>query len=302
MTFSIVAHDPHTGQMGVAIATRALAAGRAVPWARAGVGVVATQAQTNRTYGGKGLQLMQDGLSPRDALDQLLTEDRSPAQRQVAILGANGEVAAWTGGFCLSACGHVTGKGFSAQGNTVASRSVVPSMAEAYTDSSGPLAQRLLTALLAAEDAGGDVRGRQSAALVVVEIKQTDEPWNAVPIDLRVDDHRDPIAELQRLYDLQRAHEGGDWAALGDAAPADSRGLYRALDAARRGDAAATRNALDDLREQPGMDAVIRRLRQRTAHSRERLDGPDGESRHSSPARRSEVVWPSSAAHAEMAD
>jgi uncharacterized Ntn-hydrolase superfamily protein len=266
--------------------------------------VVATQAQTNRTYGGKGLQLMQDGLSPRDALDQLLAEDPSPAQRQVAILGATGEVAAWTGGFCLSACGHVTGKGFSAQGNTLASRSVVPSMAEAYTDSTGPLAQRLLTALLAAEEAGGDVRGRQSAALIVVEVKQTNEPWNAVPIDLRVDDHRDPIAELQRLYDLQRAHEGGDWAALGDAAPADSRGLYRALEAARRGDAAATRNALDDLREQPGMEAVLRRMRQRTGHSaHERADGPESQNGESRQSRtRTEITWPSGAAHAEMAD
>ena len=264
MTFSIVAHDPETGQMGVAVATCALAAGRAVPWAKAGVGIIATQAQTNRMYGARGLELLESGLAPRDTLDRLLVADPSPAQRQVAVLAADGEVAAWTGGFCLSACGHVTGKGFSAQGNTLASRSVVPSMAEAFSESSGPLATRLLGALLAAEDAGGDIRGRQSAALIVVETAATDEPWNAVPVDLRVDDHIDPIGELHRLLELQRAHEGGDWAALADSAPAGNRGLYVALEAAQRGDAAAARNALADLTEQPGMDAMIRRMRTRS--------------------------------------
>lgn len=275
MTFSIIAHDPLTRQMGVAVATCALAAGRAVPWAKAGVGAVATQAQTNRMYGARGLQLLESGLSPRDTLDQLLLDDRSPAQRQVAILGATGEVAAWTGGYCLSACGHVTGKGFSAQGNTLASRSVVPSMAEAFTETGGPLANRLLAALEAAEEAGGDIRGRQSAALLVVDAQPTDEPWNAVPIDLRVDDHAEPIGELRRLLEMQRAHEGGDWAALADSAPAGNRGLYIALEAARRGDAAAARNALADLKEQPGMDAMIRRMRARSmAKPRESSDSP----------------------------
>jgi len=273
MTFSIVAHDAETGQMGIAVATCALAAGRAVPWAKAGVGVIATQAQTNRMYGARGLELLESGLTPRDSLDELLAADPSPAQRQVAVLGADGEVAAWTGGYCLSACGHVTGKGFSAQGNTLASRSVVPSMAEAFNESSGPLAVRLLGALLAAEEAGGDVRGRQSAALMVVETGPTDEPWNAVPVDLRVDDHTDPIGELHRLLELQRAHEGGDWAALADAAPAGNRGLYAALEAAQRGDAAAARNALADLTEQPGMDAMIRRMRARsTGKTRDSAD------------------------------
>ncbi|HEX3812010.1 MAG TPA: DUF1028 domain-containing protein [Mycobacteriales bacterium] len=318
MTFSIVAHDPDAGQLGVAVATCALAAGRAVPWAQAGVGVVTTQAQTNRTYGARGLQLMQSGLSPRDALDRLLAADRSPAQRQVAMVSATGEVAAWTGGFCLSACGHVTGKGFSAQGNTLASRSVVPSMAEAFTEASGPLADRLLAALLAAEEAGGDVRGRQSAALMIVDAEPTDEPWNAIPIDLRVDDHTDPIAELHRLLELQRAHEGGDWAALVDSAPADTRGLYVALDAVRRGDAAAARGALAELDDQPGMDAVMRRMRARTASIRDG-SAPTGASRGGSAQGRAAtntptnaptprtadsggVAQPRRAAHAEMAD
>ncbi|HVX42694.1 MAG TPA: DUF1028 domain-containing protein [Mycobacteriales bacterium] len=263
MTFSIVAHDPVTNQLGVAIATCALAAGRAVPWARAGVGAVATQAQTNRMYGARGLELLADGVPPREALDRLLADDPRPAQRQVAIVDAQGHVAAWTGGYCLSACGHVTGRGFSAQGNTVASRSVVPSMAEAFSDSSGPLGERLLAALVAAEEAGGDIRGRQSAALLVVDAEPTDEPWNGVPIDLRVDDHADPIGELGRLLTLQRAHEGGDWSTLMGSASADTRGLYVALDAARRGDEDATRDALAQLRDKPRIEAMLRRGRER---------------------------------------
>lgn len=265
MTFSIVAHDPKTGQLGVAIATCALAAGRAVPWARAGVGVVATQAQTNRMYGARGLDLLAEGVPPREALDRLLAADPHPAQRQVAIIDARGHVAAWTGGYCLSACGHVTGHGFSAQGNTVASRSVVPSMAEAFTDSTGPLAERLLATLSAGEEAGGDIRGRQSAALVVVDAEPTDEPWNGVPVDLRVDDHTDPIAELDRLLHLQRAHEGGDWSTLMRSASDDTRGLYVALDAARRGDEDAARTALAELRGKPRIEAMLRRGRDRGA-------------------------------------
>jgi uncharacterized Ntn-hydrolase superfamily protein len=215
VTFSLVAHDAADGRLGVAVATCALAVGRSVPWARGGVGAIATQAHTDRAYGARGLDLLAGGASPEAALHQLLAEDTDADARQVALVDRHGRVSAWTGGSCLSACGHVTGDGFAAQGNMLASRSVVPTMAEAFVAADGELADRLLVALAAAEDAGGDVRGRQSAALLVVADEPTDRPWDAVPVDLRVDDAAEPVAELRRLFELQRAYEQGDWATLG---------------------------------------------------------------------------------------
>jgi uncharacterized Ntn-hydrolase superfamily protein len=266
MTFSIVARDPATGQLGVAVATCALAVGRAAPWARAGVGAVATQALSQRGYGPRLLDRLAAGDAAADALDRLLAQDGEADQRQVAVVGAAGAPAAWTGVGCLSACGHRTGDDVSVQGNMLASRSVVPSVAEGYAeasgDSTGDFAARLVAALRAGDAAGGDLRGRQSAALLVVSGTRDDEaPWDGVLVDLRVDDAADPVGELARLLRLQRAYETGDYELLAQEAPEGVRELHGALAAAARGDRDGARDALRTLRERPGWEAWLRRLR-----------------------------------------
>ena len=197
MTFSVVARDPASGQLGVAVATCTLAVGRAAPWARAGVGAVATQASSQRGYGPRLLDRLAAGAAAGTALDELLGADADARQRQVGVVGPDGPPAAWTGGDCLSACGHVTGADFTAQGNMLASRSVVPTLAESFAGGTGggaDFAARLVAALRAGEDAGGDLRGRQSAALLVVAGGRDDEaPWEGVQVDLRVDDAADPV-------------------------------------------------------------------------------------------------------------
>lgn len=249
------------------MATSALAVGRAAPWALAGVGAVVTQAHTSRTYGARGLTLLtpgpEAGLAPAEVLDRLTADDPERHTRQVAIIDAAGRVAAWTGRGCLSACGHVTGEDYSAQGNTLRSRSVVPSMAEAFQTAEGRLPERLLAALRAAEEAGGDIRGRQSAALLVVSGHRTDTPWDEVLVDLRVDDAADPIGELSRLVGLQRAYESGDLATLKERAAGGVPELYAALDAARHGDRDGAWNALAALRQRPGWEGVVRRMASR---------------------------------------
>lgn len=275
-----MARDPSTGALGVAVATSALAVGRAAPWALAGVGAVVTQAHTSRAYGARGLALLAPGRSsspgsgrvgdsasgeaptpaPEEVLGQLTAADPDRHNRQVAIVDAAGRVAAWTGRGCLSACGHVTGAGYSAQGNTLRSRSVVPSMAEAFQVAEGRLAERLLAALRAAEEAGGDIRGRQSAAILVVSGRRTETPWDEVTVDLRVDDAADPVGELDRLVQLQRAYESGDLETLRKRAAGGVPELYTALDAARHGDREAARRALAELRLRPGWEGVVRRM------------------------------------------
>jgi uncharacterized Ntn-hydrolase superfamily protein len=266
MTFSIVARDPATGQLGVAVATCALAVGRAAPWARAGVGAVATQALSQRGYGPRLLDRLAGGEAAGNALDRLLAQDAEADQRQVAVVGAAGPAAAWTGVGCLSACGHRTDDDVSVQGNMLASRSVVPSVAEGYAEASGDpagdFAARLVSALRAGDAAGGDLRGRQSAALLVVSGTRDDEaPWDGVLVDLRVDDAADPVGELARLLRLQRAYETGDYELLAQEAPEGVRELHGALAAAARGDRDGARDALRTLRERPGWEAWLRRLR-----------------------------------------
>jgi uncharacterized Ntn-hydrolase superfamily protein len=244
------------------VATCALAVGRAAPWARAGVGAVATQASTNRGYGPRSLDLLAGGTRPVACLDRLLAEDGDAAQRQVGVVGAEGPPAAWTGGDCLPACGHVVQKDALALGNMLASRSVVPSLADGYAEATGDLAARLVAGLRAGQDAGGDLRGRQSAALLVVASTRDDAtPWEGVLVDLRVDDAPNPIAELDRLLRLQRAYEAGDWEMLAQVAPDGVRDLHAALAAAQRGDREAARDALRALRERPGWEGWLRRLR-----------------------------------------
>lgn len=202
MTYSIVARDDDSGEMGVAVQTCNLAVGTWVPWAQGGVGAVATQAHAERTYGTLGLRLMDEEKPANEALDLLLAADEQREFRQVALVDTAGNVAVHTGRRCLAAAGHVTGEGFSAQANMVANDSVWPAMAEAFQTATGDLAQRLLSALDAAQLAGGDLRGQQTAALLVV----AGEPAPFPLIDLRVDRAAEPLAELQRLLRLHRAY------------------------------------------------------------------------------------------------
>jgi uncharacterized Ntn-hydrolase superfamily protein len=174
-------------------------------WARPGVGVVATQSFVEYGYGPRGLDLLAGGAAPSEALAELLSADEQRDFRQVAFLGADGRTAAHTGAACVPECGHVERPGLSAQGNMLASPEVWPAMADAFAATEGPLAERLLAALDAAEEAGGDFRGRESAALVVVSGDPGEEPWQRV-FDLRVDSHADPLRELRRLYGIAAAY------------------------------------------------------------------------------------------------
>jgi len=203
MTYSIVARDTDTGELGVAVQSHWFSVGPIVPWARPGVGAVATQANVEVAYGPRALDLLERGMSARGALKRLLAEDPLAASRQVAIVDAHGEVGAHTGEACMAFAGDVQGPGVSCQANIMTSAEVWPAMLEAYTAAPGALSARLLTALNAAEATGGDLRGRQSAAILVVPA--AGEPWATVTA-LRVEDHPDPLGELARLTKLDEAY------------------------------------------------------------------------------------------------
>ncbi|HWQ29053.1 MAG TPA: DUF1028 domain-containing protein, partial [Dehalococcoidia bacterium] len=203
-TYSIVARDPATGALGVAVQSHYFSVGSIVSWAEAGVGAVATQSIANVDYGPRGLALMREGLSASQALSALLENDPGRDVRQVAMVDARGGVAAHTGTRCIPAAGHLSGDGFSVQANLMANDSVWPAMRDAFERSDGELADRLLAALEAAQNAGGDIRGQQSAALLVVSGERSHEPWRGRLFDLRVEDHPEPVAELKRLVRLRR--------------------------------------------------------------------------------------------------
>lgn len=205
-TFSIVARDPVTGELGVAVQSHWFSVGAIVPWAEAGVGAVATQSFVDPSYGKLGLDLMRTGKSGPDALRSLLAGDEGRDVRQVAMIDAQGRVDAWTGKNDIAAAGHVVGKNFSVQANLMVNDKVWPAMAQAFEAAKGDLADRLLAALDAAQEVGGDIRGRQSAALIVVTGKPTGQPWKDRVFDLRVDDSPEPLIELRRLVTLQRAY------------------------------------------------------------------------------------------------
>jgi uncharacterized Ntn-hydrolase superfamily protein len=207
LTYSIVARDPETGQLGAAVQSRAFACGSGVLWARPGVGVVASQSYAERSYGPLGLDLLAAGKTPEQALAGLVAADPDQSVRQVAILAADGTAAAHTGADCIPDAGHQLGDGFSVQANIMRSPSVWPAMATAFESASGPLAHRLRAALDAAEEAGGDWRGKQAAGLLVVPSEG--KPWETV-VDVRVDDHEDPLGELRRLLDLHDGYEAMD--------------------------------------------------------------------------------------------
>jgi uncharacterized Ntn-hydrolase superfamily protein len=208
MTYSIVARDPSTGELGVAVQSHWFSVGPIVPWARPGIGAVATQANAEISYGPRALELLESGLDARQALDRLLAEDSGAAGRQVAVLDASGLVAAHTGRSCIAFAGHVAGDAVSCQANIMASATVWPAMLESYEAApASSLTERLLTALEAAEAEGGDARGRQSAAILVVPARGAN--WETV-ISLRVEDHPDPLGELRRLVTIHDAYALAD--------------------------------------------------------------------------------------------
>jgi uncharacterized Ntn-hydrolase superfamily protein len=232
-TFSIVARDPRTGELGVAVQSHWFGVGTGVPWAEAGVGAVATQSFIDPSYGKLGLDLMRAGRSAPDALRSLVAGDEARDVRQVAMIDAEGRVAAHTGAKCIDAAGQHVGKDYSAQANLMANDRVWGAMSRAFEAARGDLAERMLAALDAAQVAGGDIRGRQSAALIVVSGKPTGRAWADRVFDLRVDDSPEPLPELRRLVNLQRAYNHMN---AGDLATEkkDNEGALREYGAAER--------------------------------------------------------------------
>ena len=225
-TYSIVARDSVTGEMGVAVQSHYFSVGPIVPWAEAGVGAVATQSLVDPSYGPLGLELMRVGRSAPDALRALVSIDAQKEVRQVAMIDAEGRVAAHTGKNAIEAAGHSFGSQYSVQANLMERATVWDAMAAAYETAEGDLAERLLCALEAAEAEGGDIRGRQSAALLIVSATSTGQPWEDRLFDLQVEDHPTPVAELRRLVQVRRAYhhldEAGRWAAGKDWAKANT--------------------------------------------------------------------------------
>jgi len=206
-TYSIVARDPETGQMGVAVQSHWFSIGSLVPWAEAGVGAVATQSFIDVRYGTSGLKLMRDGWNANKTLAALKVADPHPEMRQVAMIDSNGNVAAHTGENCIKYAGHKIGKNFSVQANLMIEEGVVEAMEKTFLTAKGTLAERMLKVLEAAQMKGGDIRGKQSAAIIVVKAKSTGRPWEDRLVDLHVEDNPNPIQELKRLYKLHSAYE-----------------------------------------------------------------------------------------------
>lgn len=205
-TYSIVAYDQDTGQMGVAVQSHWFSVGSIVPWAEAGVGVVATQSFVEVSYGPLGLDLMRSGKPASYTLKTLIAADKNEAVRQVAMIDANGNIAVHTGKKCIAEAGHFEGKSFSCQANMMEKNTVWKAMANAYENTNGPLVDRLMAALEAAQKEGGDIRGKQSAAIIVVNIKSKGPKWSERVFDLRVEDHPEPLAELKRLISVAKAY------------------------------------------------------------------------------------------------
>lgn len=243
MTYSIVARDAGTGELGVAVQSHFFAVGPVVPWLRPGVGAVATQAMAELSYGPLALDLLAAGRSPQRALEILTGADPGAATRQVAVLDAAGAVAVHTGERCIAEAGHRLGEGWAVLANMMTKPTVPDAMADAFVTAEGVLAERLLAALDAAEAEGGDIRGRQSAALVVVRSDRDAPVWDNV-CDVRVDDHPDPLVELRRLVGMRRAYRTGDaddpvlggnpevrfWSAIRRAVTGDVAGARAVLD------------------------------------------------------------------------
>ncbi|MDQ1375560.1 MAG: hypothetical protein QOJ09_2898 [Actinomycetota bacterium] len=251
MTYSIVARDPTTGELGVAVQSHFFSVGSICPWVEPGVGAVATQSIAQPSYGPRGLDAMRAGRSASVALATLVAEDDDREQRQVAYVDATGDVAVHTGERCIAEAGHLTGDGFSAQANMMRDPGVPEAMADAFTRTKGELSERLLAALYAAEAAGGDIRGRQSASLLVASVEGA--PWERA-YDVRVDDHAEPLDELARLVALHRAYRDGE-------AFNNELRFWRALAMAAEGDVDGARSLLEPVwAEHDGWAALLRRL------------------------------------------
>ena len=226
MTYSIVARDPQTGRLGVAVQSHYLGVGSTVPWLEAGVGAIATQASVNVSFGPIGLELLRAGRSADEVVAALVSSDRQAQVRQLGVVDASGGAAAHTGADCIPACGHLVRDGFTVQGNLLERDSCWPAMAAAYESAlteGAPFVERLLRAMEAAEGEGGDVRGRQSAAIMVVSADLQQAAWRGRLMDMRIEDHPDPVPELRRIVTIQLAYDmlddEGDAALAGRAAP-----------------------------------------------------------------------------------
>lgn len=206
-TYSIIARDERSGQFGAAVQSHWFNVGSLCPWVEAGVGAVATQSSVKVSYGPQGLKLMREGKSAPEALQKLLAGDEDRENRQVAMVDALGNVAVHTGTRCIAQAGHVAGGGFSVQANMMKTDTVWDAMAEAFQKTKGDLAERMLASLQAAQAEGGDIRGKQSAAMLVADGVRSEEPYEHILLDLRVDDHPEPLVELERLLHIQRAYE-----------------------------------------------------------------------------------------------
>ena len=206
-TYSIVARDSVTGDMGVAVQSHWFSVGSVVSYGKAGVGVVATQSLVNPSYGPKGLALMEQGLSPQQALDALLANDKGEMYRQVAFLDVNGKVATHTGALCIDEAGHKQGKNFSVQANMMLNNTVWEAMAKAFENTKGTLSERILATLKAAEGEKGDIRGKQSASILIVKGQATGSKWEDTIMNLRVEDHENPVEELDRLMQIHKAYD-----------------------------------------------------------------------------------------------
>jgi len=225
MTYSIVARDPQTGRFGVAVQSHYLGVGPVVPWLEAGCGAVATQASVNISFGPLGLELLRAGRSAAEVVAALVASDPQAQVRQLGVVDARGQAAAHTGADCIPACGHLVGDGFTVQGNLLERDTCWPAMAAAYQSAlaeGAPFEERLLRAMEAAEAEGGDVRGRQSAALMVVSADLQPAAWRGRLMDMRIEDHPDPVPELRRIVTMQLAYnqldEEGDSARAGHSA------------------------------------------------------------------------------------
>lgn len=205
-TYSIVAYDEKTGDLGVAVQSHWFSVGSVVPWAKAGIGAVATQSFTKIEYGPDGLNLMEEGLTAKEALEKLVAADTGRAVRQVGMVDVNGNTSVHTGEKCIEFAGHKTGKNYTVQANLMESPTVWHMMALAFETADGDLADRMMRALEAAEAEGGDLRGKQSAAMLVVSGEPTGVPWKDVVLDLRVEDHPEPLKQLRRLIRIHKAY------------------------------------------------------------------------------------------------
>jgi uncharacterized Ntn-hydrolase superfamily protein len=271
VTYSIVVRDAETSCFGVAVQSHYFAVGRIVPWAEAGVGAVATQSFADPSYGPLGLRLMRDGLSAPEALSELVARDERRDVRQVAMVDAHGNAAAHTGSRCVSAAGDIQGASLTAQANMMTRATVWTAMRDTYEGAQGSLAERLLAALDAAEEEGGDIRGRQSAAILIVGAARTEHPWEAVLLDVRVDDHPEPLDELRRLVRMSDAYDKIGKALSTSDAGADAEEVPEAIGEEALADLASADRVLDTNPEAAMWRAVVLARLGRTDEAREAI-------------------------------